>query len=52
MLDLHVIKQQGAFRINVAFRSPELGVTALFGRSGAGKTSVIDMVAGLARPVR
>jgi molybdate transport system ATP-binding protein len=25
-------------------------VTALFGRSGAGKTSVIDMVAGLVRP--
>jgi len=26
------------------------GITALFGRSGAGKTSVLDMVAGLARP--
>ncbi|MBM3300580.1 MAG: ATP-binding cassette domain-containing protein, partial [Deltaproteobacteria bacterium] len=26
------------------------GITALFGRSGAGKTSVINMVAGLVRP--
>jgi len=52
MLDLHVIKQQGAFRIDVALRSPDVGVTALFGPSGAGKTSVIDMVAGLARPDR
>jgi len=26
------------------------GVTALFGRSGVGKTSVLDMVAGLVRP--
>ena len=26
------------------------GITALFGRSGAGKTSVLDMVAGLLRP--
>jgi molybdate transport system ATP-binding protein len=26
------------------------GVTALFGRSGAGKTSVLNMVAGLTRP--
>src|SRR3546814_16291788 len=28
------------------------GVTALFGRSGAGKTSVVNMIAGLMRPDR
>lgn len=28
------------------------GLTALFGRSGAGKTSVLDAVAGLVRPAR
>lgn len=28
------------------------GITALFGRSGAGKTSVLDMIAGLVRPDR
>ena len=50
MLDLHLIRQQGDFRVDVAFRSPEVGVTALFGRSGAGKTSLVNMVAGLVRP--
>ena len=52
MLDLHVIRQQGDFRVDVAFCSPGVGVTALFGRSGAGKTSVVNMVAGLVRPDR
>lgn len=52
MLDLHVIKQQGDFRVDTAFASPGVGVTALFGRSGAGKTSVVNMVAGLVRPDR
>lgn len=39
----------GAFALDVAFDAPG-GVTALFGRSGAGKTSVIRAVAGLMRP--
>jgi molybdate transport system ATP-binding protein len=52
MLDLHVIKQQGDFGVDAAFVSSEVGVTALFGRSGAGKTSVVNMVAGLVRPDR
>jgi molybdate transport system ATP-binding protein len=50
MLDLKVQKSQGGFQIDAAFRSKVAGVTALFGRSGAGKTSVINMVAGLAKP--
>lgn len=36
--------------VNAAFEGPESGVTALYGPSGAGKTSVINMVAGLMRP--
>ena len=52
MLDLHVIRQQGDFQIDVAFVARDVGVTAMFGRSGAGKTSVINMVAGLVRPDR
>lgn len=35
--------------LDAAFDAPA-GVTALFGRSGAGKTSVINAVAGLLRP--
>jgi len=39
----------GAFRLDGAFSS-ENGVTALFGRSGSGKTSMIRIIAGLTRP--
>ncbi|ANK82031.1 MAG: molybdenum ABC transporter ATP-binding protein [Rhizobiales bacterium NRL2] len=37
------------FELDVAFEAPA-GVTALFGRSGAGKTTVVNAVAGLLRP--
>ncbi len=40
-----------AFTLDVAFEAPA-GVTALFGRSGSGKTTVINAVAGLLRPDR
>ncbi len=49
MLDLSIRRQQGDFRVEVDL-SAGPGVTALFGRSGSGKSSVINMVAGLARP--
>ena len=39
------------FSIDVGFEAPP-GVTALFGRSGAGKTTVVNAVAGLLRPDR
>ncbi|MGI2030885.1 molybdenum ABC transporter ATP-binding protein [Rhizobium panacihumi] len=38
----------GTFSLDVSFSS-EQGVTALFGRSGSGKTSVIRMISGLSR---
>jgi molybdate transport system ATP-binding protein len=37
--------------LDIAFEAPP-GVTALFGRSGAGKTTVVNAVAGLIRPDR
>lgn len=37
------------FDLDVAFSAPA-GVTALFGRSGSGKSSVVNAVAGLLRP--
>ncbi len=40
----------GAFTLDVAFKIERPGVTALFGPSGAGKTSVINAIAGLLRP--
>ncbi|UDF30666.1 UNVERIFIED_ORG: molybdenum ABC transporter ATP-binding protein [Roseateles sp. XES5] len=39
----------GDFALDAAF-SAEGGVTALFGRSGSGKTSLVRIIAGLARP--
>jgi molybdate transport system ATP-binding protein len=51
MLTLDVEKQLGEFALNATFESAG-GVTALFGPSGAGKTSVISMIAGLLKPDR
>ena len=42
---------QGAFLLDVAFTAGK-GVTALFGPSGAGKTSIVHVLAGLTRPDR
>jgi len=50
VLNVNVKKIQGAFKIDTSFVTKGNGITALFGRSGAGKTSVINMVAGLVRP--
>ena len=41
----------GAFRLDAAFAAPP-GVTALFGRSGSGKTTIVKAVAGLLAPER
>jgi molybdate transport system ATP-binding protein len=49
MLAVHAEKHLGEFDINVSFNS-DSGATALFGPSGAGKTSIINMVAGLLQP--
>jgi len=50
-LELSLEKRQGNFQLEIAFRSDD-GITALFGRSGAGKSSVVSMAAGLSRPDR
>ncbi|MFO8086155.1 MAG: molybdenum ABC transporter ATP-binding protein [Desulfobacterales bacterium] len=50
MLDVSIRKKQGEFALDIRFSTSENGVTALFGNSGAGKTSVINMIAGLVRP--
>lgn len=40
----------GAFRLDAAFRFSAPGVTALFGASGAGKSTILHAIAGLIRP--
>lgn len=47
--DVTVDRRLGDRSIHAAFSS-EGGLTALFGPSGAGKTSILNMVAGLLRP--
>jgi molybdate transport system ATP-binding protein len=49
-LEVKVKRRQGHFSLDVSFKGPESGVTALYGASGAGKTSIVNMVAGLMRP--
>ena len=49
MIGVGIKKQLGDFQLDVAFEAPK-GVTAIFGRSGSGKTSVVNAVAGLLRP--
>ena len=51
MLRVDVSKQLGDFAIEASFSSAGR-VTGLFGASGAGKTSLINMIAGLLRPDR
>ena len=47
--DIHVAKRLGDTQIALDLIAGD-GVTILFGPSGAGKTSVLNMVAGLLRP--
>jgi molybdate transport system ATP-binding protein len=51
MLRVDITKQLGEFLLQANFES-EGRVTGLFGASGAGKTSLINLIAGLLRPDR
>jgi molybdate transport system ATP-binding protein len=51
MLRVDVTKQLGEFSLEASFES-QGRVTGLFGASGAGKSSLINMIAGLLRPDR
>ncbi len=46
-IEVSIKSRLGQFDLDVAFTAPAQGVTALFGRSGSGKTSVLRAVAGL-----
>jgi molybdate transport system ATP-binding protein len=51
VLTVEVEKKLGEFSVNARFSS-ESGATVLFGASGSGKTSIINMIAGLLAPDR
>lgn len=50
MLELDFTQTLGAHCLNVCENLPGKGVTAIFGVSGAGKTSLINAISGLTRP--
>ncbi|MCP5415548.1 MAG: molybdenum ABC transporter ATP-binding protein [Chromatiaceae bacterium] len=49
-IHLHFSLALSGFDLDVAAEIPGQGVTALFGRSGSGKTSLLRCIAGLERP--
>ena len=49
MLRVDINHKQGDFTLTTQFEAGD-GLIALFGRSGSGKTSLINIIAGLTRP--
>jgi molybdate transport system ATP-binding protein len=51
MIDIDIEQQLGTFQLAVKFAA-DAPIVGLFGRSGSGKTSVVNAIAGIARPHR
>ena len=50
MLEVSIARQLAGFRLDATFTAPTPGVIALFGRSGSGKSSLTNVIAGLLAP--
>lgn len=52
MIEIAIEKRLARFTLDARLEAPDSGITALFGRSGVGKTTIINALAGLVRPDR
>lgn len=50
MLNINIQQTLGNLTLSADIQIPTKGVTAIFGKSGAGKSSLINLVAGLSKP--
>jgi molybdate transport system ATP-binding protein len=50
MLEVSLTHNFNEFQINLSFVAKTGSITGLFGRSGSGKTSIINMISGLVKP--
>ena len=52
MFSIRALKRRDGFTLDVAIEVSTSGVVGLFGRSGCGKTTLVNIVAGLLTAVR
>lgn len=52
MIEIDIEKKLAGFTLAIRLAAPDSGITALFGGSGVGKTTLINALAGLGRPDR
>ena len=50
MLKATLLKRRNGFTLRVQLEAPTPGVVALFGRSGCGKTTLVNLISGLLEP--
>ncbi len=50
MIEINIKQRLGEFSLDIHAQVPSRGICAIFGRSGSGKTSIINAISGLTTP--